>query len=184
MALFLLKFKTKNIIIVFMILTAHIVAAGAISKPVFQNPGLVFLLALVSHYLLDTIPHWDYQAKSVKKDKNNSMVKASVLPGKKLFRNDLLKMGLDASIGTLIAFFMIKPSLDWHSFSLMASLIIGATLPDFITGINLFWKKFPTLEFTKFHHFIHSKNKILNKKPLLGLSLYIIGIVFLLILFK
>lgn len=167
-----------------MILSVHIIAAAVATKPVFQNPGLVFLVALGTHFILDIIPHWDYKLRSIKKDENDSILKGSILPSKKLFRNDLIKIGLDTLIGTLLVLLVIKFSLNWRSFLLLAGLVVGATLPDFLAGVNLFWKKFPTLELTKFHYFIHSKKRILNKKPFWGLGLYIIAIVFLLIFLK
>ncbi|MEK9209404.1 MAG: hypothetical protein AAB926_01075 [Patescibacteria group bacterium] len=156
-----------------MILITHIVAAAAVTKPVFQNPGLVFLLAVLSHYLLDAIPHWDYQLSSVKKDENNTFINATIIPNKKLLRNDLTKNLIDFLIGAAIIFLLIRPSLNAKDIAPVIALISGAILPDFITGLNLVWKKFPTMELTKFHHFIHTKNIRLNEKPLLGISLHL-----------
>ena len=154
-----------------MILATHIAVAAIVTKPVFQNPGLIFLFAVFSHYLFDTIPHWDYQLNSVKKDENNTLINAVIIPDKKLLRNDLLKNLIDFLLGAAIVVLLIRPSLNVKDIAPIIALISGAVLPDFITGLNLVWKKFPTMELTKFHHFIHTKNRRLNKKPLLGISL-------------
>lgn len=166
-----------------MILAAHIIAAAAATKPVFQNPGLVFLFAVLSHYLLDIIPHWDYSLNAVKKDKNNTLINAEIIPDKKLIRNDLLKNFIDFLLGMAIIFLLIRPSLNVKDITSMLALISGAVLPDFITGLNLVWKKFPTMELTKFHHFIHTKNRRLNKKPLLGISLTLTTITVLILVY-
>lgn len=42
-----------------MILAPHMLVGGAIGMRV-KNVWLVFLLAFLSHFLLDFIPHWDY----------------------------------------------------------------------------------------------------------------------------
>lgn len=39
--------------------TAHTLVAGAIAAKV-GNPALVLPLALTSHFILDSIPHWDF----------------------------------------------------------------------------------------------------------------------------
>lgn len=156
-----------------MILAGHIVAAAAVAKPVFQNPGLVFLFAVFSHYLIDIIPHWDYSLNAIKKDKDGTLIKAEIIPDKKLIKKDLLKNLIDFLFGVMIVFLLIRPSFNTKELVLMLALISGAILPDFITGLNLVWKKFPTMELTKFHHFIHAENRRLNKKPFTGISLTI-----------
>jgi hypothetical protein len=42
-----------------MMATAHTLVAGAIAAKV-GNPALTIPLALTSHFLLDSIPHWDF----------------------------------------------------------------------------------------------------------------------------
>lgn len=154
-----------------MILATHIVVAALAAKPVFQNPGLVFLFAIFSHYLIDAVPHWDYQLSSVKKDENNTIINATIIPNKKLLRNDLLKNLIDFLLGAAIVVLLISPFLNVKAIASIIALISGAILPDFLTGLNLVWKKFPIMQLTKFHYFIHKKSRQLNIKPLLGLNL-------------
>ena len=42
-----------------MIITPHMLVGAAIGARV-RNIWLVFILAWLSHYLLDFLPHWDY----------------------------------------------------------------------------------------------------------------------------
>ena len=39
--------------------TAHALVAGAIASK-FSDPGIASFLALTSHYVMDSIPHWDF----------------------------------------------------------------------------------------------------------------------------
>ena len=39
--------------------TAHALVAGAIAAH-FQNPAFAVPIALTSHYIMDSIPHWDF----------------------------------------------------------------------------------------------------------------------------
>ena len=51
-----------------MMATAHLLVAGAIAAKV-QQPILAPLLALSSHFLLDSIPHWDFGTNWRKRSK-------------------------------------------------------------------------------------------------------------------
>lgn len=48
-----------------MILFPHMLA-GAIIGAKTQNWGLIFILAILSHYFFDLLPHWDYLEKDEK----------------------------------------------------------------------------------------------------------------------
>ena len=57
-----------------MILSSHIIVASAATVSLINRPASVFnalaifVIALLSHYLVDLIPHWDYKIWSIKED--------------------------------------------------------------------------------------------------------------------
>jgi len=51
-----------------MLLTPHILVGALIGFKI-QNPWLVFILAIISHFALDAIPHREYDIKALKKKK-------------------------------------------------------------------------------------------------------------------
>jgi hypothetical protein len=95
-----------------MMATAHTLVAGAIAAKV-GNPALVLPLALASHFLLDSIPHWDFGTNWRKRSK--------------------LATGTFAIADTLIGF-----GLAWALFSnnvpplLLASSLILSLIPDWL----------------------------------------------------
>src|SRR3989338_6697167 len=49
-----------------MLFTPHLLfGAAVVSLPIFLPAG--FLLAFLSHYFLDAVPHWDYSTNNIKK---------------------------------------------------------------------------------------------------------------------
>ncbi len=76
-----------------MVLTSHILAGAAIATRI-NNPILGFVLAFLSHYFLDFIPHREYLIKNVKEKQWS----------KSYF--DFLKIALDISLGVLIIIFL------------------------------------------------------------------------------
>ena len=58
-----------------MILLAHTIT-GAIIGEKISNPFLVSLIALISHFILDRIPHWNYEVPK----KFNAQFVLNILP--------------------------------------------------------------------------------------------------------
>lgn len=150
----------------FMILTPHILVGAAIGLRM-KNPFLVFITAFLSHFVLDAIPHTEYDV-SVLKEKPN-----------KKFIAPCLKILVDFVCGLGIVFFISKTILRLEpSYNLVLGIIFSV-IPDAFT--ILFWqtknKFFKNL--TNFHIF-HSKRIYPQAKPIskiLGiLSQVIIGI--------
>ncbi len=91
-------------------ITPHMLVGVAIGT---QSPSLLiaFCLGLVSHYLLDALPHWDYLHKV------------------EITRPEhLKKIGLDFILGA-----MIVSALTWpfHQKLFILAGVAGALLPDF-----------------------------------------------------
>ncbi len=78
-----------------MILSAHLIA-GAVIAVKSSQPILGLLLAFLSHYLLDFIPHQEYSIRNIwEKQWEKSFF-------------DFLKIGLDILLGIIIVLFLIK----------------------------------------------------------------------------
>ncbi len=118
-----------------MILTPHILAGAAIATNI-SNPFLGLILAFLSHYFLDFIPHREYSIKNIKKRQWQ----------KSFF--DSLKIALDIFLGILIILFLTKKLFLAFTGSFFA------LLPD---GFTLLFLIFPENKFLKKHYFFHSK---------------------------
>ena len=124
-----------------MFLAPHTVTALWITTKI-SDPLLVFVLAIVSHFLLDIIPHGDEDLGKYANHKNRKI-------------NYLLKVGsFDAlvSIGLVYFYVMKYPNVDSM---IIYAAILGAWLPDALwVGIELFKIKF-LMWFVRFHSKIH-----------------------------
>jgi len=103
-----------------MILSTHILAGAAIGSE-FNDLGLIFILALSSHYVLDAFPHLEiYFLNSAPEELKN-------LRNKKVIKN-IIKAGVDFWLGMgLVIVFGILAKAD------LLPLLIGgavATAPD------------------------------------------------------
>jgi hypothetical protein len=164
-----------------MTLTTHAIVGAAIASVMPQNPVLGFAVGFSSHFLLDSIPHWDYKLLSSKEDPENHLNDDLVL--NKYFIFDLFKIGADALLGTVVVFFLfIYPNFNFHSvfYSLLTSTVfwslVGALLPDALQFCYFKWRHEPLLSLQKFHELIHGY-KIPNRRYVLGTSLQIIFII-------
>lgn len=56
-----------------MILTSHAIVGVAAASVFPSHPILAFSVAIASHYIVDAIPHWEYDLLSSKKDRDNPL---------------------------------------------------------------------------------------------------------------
>ena len=147
-----------------MILSVHILAGAAIGLKL-HNWWLVFLLSILAHYLMDTIPHREYDITSLKRKLSKKSIP------------DLAQIAIDFLVGIILAFWF-----TWSSapFITVAAGIVGSVLPDLLTFI--YWQtKTPLLrKITNFHrNTIHPKNN--KNTPLIwGLGTQVIAAVIIL----
>lgn len=139
-----------------MVLATHLVVGVSLAQ-VFapSKPVLGFGLGLVSHFLFDALPHWDYQL--------NSQFKNG-----KTFISDLVKISTDLALGLLImatVFWLAGLSWSW-SVGFGAG---GAVLPDLcqFAYAKLRWRPLRYLQI--FHQAVHTKIE-LRGRPLAGIS--------------
>lgn len=152
-----------------MIITPHLLLGAAIGAKI-KHFGWIIVLGIVSHFILDKIPHWDYEVGLKKFSKQKSY--------KALFIS-FLKITIDGLIGLIIVFFIIwqKEITEIRYFSFVLVGILASLLPDFILGtILLFYNKFGNLakNYVNFHENIAHYKKHITKPTLLGLGTEII----------
>jgi hypothetical protein len=119
-----------------MFLTVH-GAIGIIIGQNVQNPFLAFIIGLVSHYLLDLIPHGDTKAPT--KWKNPIHVGFAALIDIFILIIFLLWLGTKVQIINLNT----------------ACAFLGAVLPDFLQGFYFISNKKIFKKHQAFHNFFH-----------------------------
>lgn len=139
-----------------MILATHAVVGTIVATTCTTNPYIAFALAFGSHFMLDSIPHWDYKLHSFKKDPEGKLNHDMVLG--KMFLFDLMRMGVDALIGAVISFIITFYILHITSIPLICAAIIGGILPDPLQFV--YWKTRSRflLPLQKFHKWIHARS--------------------------
>ena len=118
-----------------MILTPHVLVGAAIAINVEPKPlGLV--LAFLSHYILDAIPHWDYCVKNIQAKRWKES-----LP-------DFTKVGLDTTLSLLIIALVVK---NWRL------ALIGGAFGIISDGVTLLTIMLPENKILEMHHLFHDK---------------------------
>ncbi|MEK7390614.1 MAG: hypothetical protein AAB635_00575 [Patescibacteria group bacterium] len=173
-----------------MTLATHIVTGAAVAKIFTANPVQAFLVGCLSHYVLDSIIHWDYKLRAFSSESNSysmddsSSIDDSFSMEKKVRFNkfllgDIAKVLFDAFLGFLIVFLIVSLATDRLANGDMFIMLFGAVggvIPDFLQFLYGIRKNQFLRGLQKFHHFMHAKRK-LNDRPVLGISLQIFIIV-------
>ena len=95
-----------------MMATAHTLVAGAIAAKV-GNPALALTLAFSSHFVLDSIPHWDFGTNWRKRTKLATGTFAI----------------LDTSVGFILAWILFAPSVPPY---LLLGCLVLSVIPDWL----------------------------------------------------
>lgn len=138
-----------------MILTPHILT-GAIIGSKISSPIVVFFMSFLSHYLLDMLPHHEYDIARIKHKKTELNRKFFIA---------LSKIIIDFSVGLLIALWFIwnKPYFFMAVFGIFSSL-----LPD---GLLFLYWNYPDNRLLKFFAKPHNDCHFFKNSPVwLGLS--------------
>jgi hypothetical protein len=124
-----------------MTITAHALVGGAIAAAI-PNPMLGFSLALLSHPLLDIIPHWDEGWNWRKKGKIRLFAECFI----------------DLSIGVLLTYLFFGSVPVWY----LLLAIFGSILPDLLEAPYLFlgWRFRPFCWFYKMQSNIQGKVRL------------------------
>ena len=147
-----------------MILTTHVIAGAAIGSLLPAHPVAAFVLGVGSHYVLDSIPHWDYPLYSILVNKGES----SALTMRRALVRDFFDISLDfaaALIVSLVFFYNPNPS----ALVAICAGVIGGVLPDFLQFVYMLAPNSPIKYLQQFHRWIHTSHRLRNEgKTLIG----------------
>lgn len=149
-----------------MTLSTHAVVGAAIAVALPGQPILGASLAFVSHFLLDSLPHWDY--KILSQSANPEQASLSVFRFEKLFFIDLFRIGSDVVLGlilTLLIFGVVTP----QSLALACIGAAAAMLPDFLQFVYRLYPLGPFAVLQRFHVWIHTEHRLVDQ-PFLGIT--------------
>lgn len=152
-----------------MTLATHIVVGAAVARVLASNPVEAFVIGLATHYLLDSIVHWDYPLSAYSSEK--AMPEQTKVHLNKYIFLDMGKVLLDVAIGFVIVFFVHQQFISGNMSTLWLLLIaaLGAVLPDFIQFAYGIFKIHPLGLMQRFHHYMHAGANF-NNRPILGIS--------------
>lgn len=140
-----------------MILAPHILVGAAIGSKFASLPGIIALSIFV-HYLLDIIPHYDYNIDNIKKSE-------SVFDKK--FLQAFSKIVLDFLAGTAIVMFLTLNSQ--YKVNIFAGLA-AALLPDFLFFIFMRRPNLPIIRPLAIFHIKIQWFKKIAKPNFIGLA--------------
>lgn len=126
-----------------MFIAGHAAAGALIGEQIGTSPLLIFTLSMVSHFLLDVIPHGDGHHVD------------DYFSGTKKHLKNLYNVLVVDTVATIImvAWFMAYANINRIA---VAWGIIGGVLPDLLVGINEVWKNSRIKWFSKFHFLVHN----------------------------
>lgn len=131
-----------------MLLITHAVTGAALAGIQKSIPA-GFLIGLVSHYLLDMIPHYDHNVEPLlqKTDKGG-------------LRKTLALIALDGLASIIVPLLLFWPA-NLAQFLIISAAIIGSILPDFLQGVTLVFPRHKALRAHQdFQEWIHTKIRI------------------------
>lgn len=117
-----------------MILTPHILAGAALATQI-SNPVAIIPAALAAHYLLDAVPHWDYDIRSSRKAA-------------------IVKVTADIALASTLIFYMIWNLAPEKQINILIGGFFGV-MPDGLLFLSWIIKKNYLAAFTRFHDFWH-----------------------------
>lgn len=156
-----------------MTLTTHAVIGGVVASFFPTHPEIGFAGAFLSHFILDSIPHWDYPLKSFEL-KTADIMSGDMIMGKR-FLKDLINIGIDILIGTLATIYILL-LLGKFSLPILIAGVIGGIIPDALQFVYMKFRHEPFVSLQKFHMKIQ-KDRRLKSKPLIGIIMQIAIIV-------
>lgn len=122
-----------------MLAATHAIAGAAIAS-ISPDINSSIFFSLISHPILDYIPHWDLNTRHTKRKKINIIIYSLT----------------DASVGFLVGIFLFSQSVPK---SVLLLSMFAAQLPDWLEApYTILGWKFPPFSWIKsFQHRVHSK---------------------------
>ena len=151
-----------------MILLPHMLIGVLIGSKV-HNFAAVFILSVISHFIVDKLPHREYLDKEL-----------TEFESKKEWLIFLMKVSLDFGLGIIFLFYFFWQSPIWPYVALGA---LASVLPDFLIFLNYLFPKIKTLEkyrnFNRQSHFAKNSYRkslsIFSEGLVLLLAIYLIA---------
>lgn len=151
-----------------MILASHAIAGAAVASLNPTKPFSGFFAGFVLHFILDAIPHWEYEIKS---GFVHPYVGSKFIFDRALF-GDILRIGSDIAFGAVVSVAVFYFYGSVPVFAVLAG-VLGGILPDalqFAYG-RLHWRVLYLLQ--GFHFWIHGTHQ-LQDRPILGIAIQIL----------
>lgn len=143
-----------------MTLTTHTVVGAALASAFNLNPAGALVAGFMSHFLLDCLPHWDYELDEAKVDEKNPL--NNDIPINRKAIKDWFRIGLDLLLGPcLVLIFFMANGQTTGIWSLGAGAF-GGILPDGLQFIYMKYRHEPFKSFYRFHNLMCSSIKIKN----------------------
>lgn len=163
-----------------MILSVHATFGAAVASLIPTHPVTGFALGFISHFILDAIPHRDYDLVSVDHDPDGKSQGIDVIVNKFKLIRDVLLASADGLVGLSLAFLLFfDPIYPW----IFLFGALGALAPDIIVFLFLLLKHRSLQKFFDFHAYFDSPiNKKLKQKigQIAGVFLQFITVIILL----
>ncbi len=173
-----------------MTLTTHGTVGAALGLLVSGHPVIAFSVGILSHYVLDSIPHIDYALLSI--DKKNEDDMTSTIKPSKLIIIDLIRIGLDFFLGICFAaaLFVLVTKTNIFELSILLKFLtssilwgaLGGIFPDPLQVSYFLFKFEPFTSVEYFHVWIHANIRYYRSVFVaigsqLGIVVVILGVV-------
>ncbi|MGA2418153.1 MAG: hypothetical protein ABSF55_02860 [Candidatus Staskawiczbacteria bacterium] len=122
-----------------MILLVHLLLGALIGKEI-NNPILAIILAFLSHYLLDFLPHTEYDIENITKRQWRKAV------------SQIIKALLDFCSGIMLIFLFSNPALPAGRQAIIYVCAFFAILPDGLSFLSSFSKNKILQKHLELHH--------------------------------
>jgi len=142
-----------------MTLATHAVVGAGVASAFGLMPGGAFCAGFASHFLLDRLPHWDYELKSATINKVDPL-KSTWTINRQATR-DFIKISFDLLLGFSLALIFFAGNGQGYWLSILFGAF-GGMLPDGLQFLYLKLRREPLTLFFRFHSLMHSSIKIKN----------------------
>ena len=154
-----------------MILSSHALIGAATARAFTSNPILAFIIGMISHYLVDAIPHWQYRFRSLMKSRGNPEAK-NIFSKKELLR-DMFYLALDFGFGIFLPlYFLGTRGGEEFPFAIILGAL-GGMFPDALQFFHWLMPRGLLDLHQKFHDRVHTTHEF-PERSISGVILQII----------
>lgn len=152
-----------------MILTTHAVVGTAVGQVLKRHPVLALIAAFCSHFILDSLPHWDYHLHSADLEHENKL-DYNIVIGEDFFF-DLPKILTDGFFGLILSYLIARPT-NLHDLLFVLATAIAAMIPDSLQFLYFRLRREPLTSLQKFHIWMET-NYELHDYPPVGITMQV-----------